>query len=59
MTKKDYERIAEVFRCLKPLPGGLVRRLWADTVISMANAYAEDNPRFNRERFYAACNYEE
>ena len=57
MTKKDYERIAEVIN----------KVLWMDAVdpltaskfiFGLAASLKDDNPRFDAERFYAACTKE-
>ena len=63
MTKKDYELIAAAFKRTKPYLSG-----FSETKLDLAalygfkmaaNALASDfgaaNPRFNRERFLAAC----
>jgi hypothetical protein len=61
MTKKDYELIARVLRetsvlCL----GGSYKD--ARAIQAYAEAFADEfaltNPRFNRERFLAACGVE-
>jgi hypothetical protein len=55
MTKKDYELIARLLR-------GRYRRSTDDAdarvlvlIVDFADALAEGNPRFDRERFIAAC----
>ena len=55
MTKKDYVKIARVFESLKH--GDQIT--WRPLVERMANMLAADNPRFDRERFYAACGMED
>ena len=47
MTRKDYEKIAEVLR---------VGQAGAKLVNSFAHMLKADNPRFDTERFKAACN---
>lgn len=56
MTCKDYERIA---RCVAPFnspnhanPGRLVAEAITQ---NLARALAENNPRFDRQRFLRAC----
>jgi hypothetical protein len=66
MTKKDYVMIASALKCLSPikydddLPGGGysdAHRTWKDCVTGIADAMAADNGRFDRARFYDACDY--
>lgn len=56
MTKKDYELIASVIARFTPMTTereiGAVATAIAD---SLANRLKLDNPRFNRDRFLAAC----
>ena len=47
MTRKDYIKIAEVIRGFPKVNGALA--------IEFSKILAEDNPRFDRERFYIAC----
>jgi hypothetical protein len=67
MTKKDYERIATALRYVKPTsPLGTPKhhkivlesmsKQWVWTVEELAATLLQNNPRFNREKFYAACN---
>jgi len=57
MTKKDYEKIAKVIH------GQKVRYMFDaqsqavvyDLAEAIANSLAQDNPRFDRERFLKAC----
>jgi len=49
MTKKDYEKIASViFRC-----GDIISK--QKLIADLADAFAQDNPRFDRDRFFNAC----
>ena len=56
MTKRDYELIASVIARFTPMTTereiGAVATAIAD---SLANRLKLDNPRFNRDRFLAAC----
>lgn len=56
MTKKDYEKIAEVFRLFANSQEIIAEHY---TVFAMANCMAaqlaEDNPRFNVDKFLKAC----
>jgi len=60
MTRKDYEAIAEILSAV-----AIEREHWQvpapNTVFTvmrkLADYFAEENPRFNRERFVEACSY--
>ena len=58
MTRKDYNRIAAAFAvayetCRR---NGVEATMgWAEAVHKVAQALAEDNARFDHQRFYAAC----
>ena len=47
MTRKDYIKIAEIIKSMPKVNGALA--------IEFSKMLAEDNPRFDRERFYIAC----
>lgn len=56
MTKKDYEKIAEVFK--DSIPIGTENAYfdqWRFTLLAMADMLANDNPRFDRTLFLEAC----
>ena len=64
MTKKDYEAFAEMFADVETSIIAPIRstksRVVARTVARhiqtrAADIFADDNPRFNRTRFFAAC----
>lgn len=60
MTKKDYEKIAQVFRSLDQFTNYATetysaRDAWIDLRNRIATEFAIDNPRFDRQRFYDAC----
>lgn len=64
MTRKDYELIAAAIKEAKPLLPPVAdyaettRQLgWQTTAHAVAEALARDNPRFDRERFLAACGF--
>lgn len=59
MTRKDYELIATAVRDSamdRPTYSQQVQRRF--TAMRLADALASQNPRFNRERFLAACGVE-
>lgn len=53
MTKKDYELIARVLR--DESSDGQAYRPDETLCLAMADALAEDNPRFDRVKFLVAC----
>lgn len=64
MSRKDYELIANVFRVTcnnASIRGDVVRLKKPDSIVLTALAdnlvaeLARDNPRFDKERFIAAC----
>lgn len=62
MTKKHYEMLAEAIASAKPqgmrLPPGSMR-VWERVVRKVSDALAEDNPRFDVQRFRDACGVDE
>ena len=56
MTKKDYERAAEIIQRWASVAAGSSER---DTVAALETCFAEffsgDSPRFDEARFRAAC----
>jgi hypothetical protein len=54
MTKKDFERIAQVFRVNQPCYTEQ-RLLWANLRDDMCIEFKAVNPRFDAVRFKAAC----
>ena len=60
MTRKDYELIASVLRANgeKDWRGENARETWEEICEELADSLAIDNPRFDRERFLAACGIE-
>jgi hypothetical protein len=63
MTRKDYVAIATAMNRNKPATDNdtdraahnMVRLQWASDCMAIADTLAEDNPRFDRDRFYRAC----
>lgn len=51
MTRKDYVAMAKVLS-ESPAPTGIIE----DIAKGVADVFAADNPAFDRDRFYAACN---
>ncbi len=57
MTRKDYVLIAEALKKARPTPSDYNSahvQFRADVTL-IADALANDNPRFDRERFLKAC----
>jgi hypothetical protein len=62
MTKKDYIKFAAVLADQKPDAADLQsdayqaqRDQWMQTTEAIADIFASENGRFDRERFYRAC----
>ena len=56
MTKRDYIKFAEVIRVIiKSREPQITPAVRAFITQSIADIFAEDSPRFNREKFYKAC----
>lgn len=56
MTRKDYVLIARTFNMCRPMEREVeAMRQWRTDVGSIAGALQDDNARFDRERFIAAC----
>lgn len=56
MTKRDYIKFAEMIRI--ELKSREPEISWPTRVVItrlVADIFANDNPRFNREKFYKAC----
>jgi hypothetical protein len=57
VTRKDYEAIAAALKLA--LPADNDRRsgvmVWGDCVTRVAQVLEQDNPRFDRARFYKAA----
>ena len=66
MSKKHFKKLAEALKFSKPTRSprdSKTARLgaylaWVGCVNAVADACASDNPRFDRGRFYAACDYD-
>ena len=54
MTKKDYIKIATVLKSYGNA-NTKINKLVAKLVDEMATTLKQDNPRFNRDKFYKAC----
>lgn len=61
MTRKHFQAIAEQLADLRPtnpqdwVSIGSALAMWSDCVYRMANVGEAANPRFDRDKFYAAC----
>lgn len=64
LEHRHFAFIAATLKSTKPGNGNYegaedFRGQWADDVKAFADACARSNPRFNRKRFLAACDYED
>ncbi len=55
MTKKHFKVIAATMAALKPKRWGEDFQTWEHQIRVLADAFAKDNPRFDRYTFVAAC----
>lgn len=56
MSKKDYDLIAGVFAGTRPNNGNTrLEDQWTFDVRAMADALAAANPKFQRDKFFKAC----
>lgn len=64
MTRKDYVKLAEAMHRIDPRESGITFEprvhadyltQWRCDVDAISDVLAADNPRFDRERFYRAC----
>lgn len=55
MTKKDYEAIAGVLRMRRSMWSGVAKIAVDSIAEGLTTIMERDNPRFDRERFLAAC----
>lgn len=57
MTRKDYVILAEVIRkeAITWNPDGVGASAVSSLAYALADKLAQDNPRFDRERFLEAC----
>ena len=57
MTRRDYELIAAALKSEKPQAHWSANKMiqWQLDCAAIAGALASTNPRFNRNRFLAAC----
>lgn len=59
ITRKHYKKIAEVIREEADAMGGNIGGYAAVTslALTLADVFAEDNPRFDKQRFMKACGW--
>lgn len=62
MSRKDYEKVAAILREEnafaangRDVASRTARAVVATVAVKMADMFAEDNPRFDRDRFLEAC----
>ena len=63
MTRKDYEKLADVFRRYKLYSESFDNSPWrksahTEMVTRMADMLKQDNPRFDDKRFFETCGLE-
>ena len=64
MTRRDYIKFADMFLRAKPDEYYAKAAMyactiaWSNMVRKTADIFADDNPNFNRAKFYEACGYE-
>ena len=65
MTKKDYEKIAKLFKIMPIVEmssksGTMVFPWYHATALidSFCDMFQEDNPKFDKEKFLKACDFE-
>ena len=58
-TRKHFDAVAEVIsKELLWFQNPLANKAIRTVARSLADEFAKDNPRFDRERFYAACGFD-
>jgi len=64
MSRKDYTKLAQALKDSKPANINMLEdsayvalKQWNITCENMAFMLAQNNPRFNREKFLTACGY--
>ena len=55
MTSKDYKIIAKALKKAKPDSSEIAKLQWEVDCELIAQALADDNPNFNADKFFAAC----
>jgi hypothetical protein len=59
MTKKHYEAIAKALKTHKPHENWLNKHTQYELMVcDLAAYFAQDNPRFDKYKFYEACGIE-
>jgi len=55
MSRKHFKHLAEVLCSLKPRRSTSQKILWDTIVVEIAMMCEEHNDRFDRDKFYEAC----
>ena len=55
MTKKDYVKFTEMIRMDRSIFAGYELNALAVIKAQIADIFEQDNPNFDRQKFYAAC----
>lgn len=60
MTRRDYSLLARAMEFVKPAKGASKEshKQWVVDVRAICDVLSMNNPRFDRQRFYAACGME-
>lgn len=56
-SERHYEAVSEILLATRPLDGWsvMVHAQWRLDVTAMASLFRRDNPRFEMDKFLAAC----
>ena len=61
MTRKDYIEFASMLHGCKPEGegGAYADQLWCTIVVQTSEIFAADNSRFDEDRFFDACGFQQ
>lgn len=55
-TQRHFQKLAYELMLVRPDHDLFAFGTWTAATVAVANACAQSNPSFNRDRFYRACN---
>jgi len=58
MTRKDFAALASALNRTRPPEPDAEHYIWSSTVQNIKDVCAASNPRFDADRFHAACRAE-